>query len=86
MQDFEVPAWVKVKKSDIEVDITKEYGAGKRIRKDVMYDDKITDSEFTKLVEAGELQDEIQKRKKNRDEEEKEEESASRSSRRRKLE
>ena len=44
MQDFEVPDWLKVKRSDVYKDVTKDYGAGKWERKQVSYNDQLTDS------------------------------------------
>jgi len=53
MQEFEVPEWVKIKKQDLEIDVTQNYGSGKRERKQVIYDDDLTESQWTKMVEEG---------------------------------
>lgn len=53
MQDFEVPEWVKIRKQDLEEDSNKEYGQGKRERKTVIYNDDMTESQWTKYVEDG---------------------------------
>ena len=46
MQEHEVPDYVRITKEDLEVDITKEYGAGKRERKQVKYNDDMTDHQW----------------------------------------
>ena len=64
MQEFEVPEWVKIKKQDLVEDLTKDYGAGKRERKQVIYDDDLTESQWTKMVEDGkDPQIELKKRR-----------------------
>ena len=41
-----MPSYVKITRADLEVDITKEYGAGKRERKQVKYNDDLTDNQW----------------------------------------
>ena len=62
IQEYEVPEWVKIKPKIIK---DEEIGnLGKRERKRVNYAEKLTDSQFTKIIEeGGDLHAELEKSK-----------------------
>ena len=70
MEENELPAWLlkddtQLEKMRLEAEEGEVYGRGTRIRKDVDYTDSLTEKEFLKAVEEGNL-DEISDTKKRR--------------------
>lgn len=52
MQEWEVPEWIKIKPEDPNKMI-QELGAGKRQRKQVNYNDEISEGQWLKIIESG---------------------------------
>jgi hypothetical protein len=69
MQDDELPEWMLADLSALDEDITDNYGRGMRERKEVKYDDRLSDLQFAKMLEgedignSSESESEIRKRK-----------------------
>ena len=52
MQDWEVPEWIKTKPEDPNK-LIEEFGHGKRLRKQVNYNDELPESQWLKIIEQG---------------------------------
>ena len=52
MQEWEVPEWIKIKPEDPNK-IVEEFGMGKRQRKQVNYNDEISEGQWLKIIENG---------------------------------
>ncbi len=51
-QDWEVPDWVKTKPEDPDK-LVLEFGAGKRQRKQINYNEEFSEAQFLKIIEQG---------------------------------
>jgi len=64
MQEWEVPEWIKIKPEDPNKN-QGEYGMGKRQRKQVNYNDEISENQWLKIIEqGGDVNQEIEKKRK----------------------
>ena len=52
-QDEEVPFWIKQKPVDQDESLTKEYGRGNRMKKNINYVDELTDNQWMRMLEEG---------------------------------
>lgn len=50
LQDWEVPEWIKVKPDDPNK-LVEEFGMGKRQRKQINYNDEMSDGQWLKMIE-----------------------------------
>ena len=62
IQEWEVPKWITVQPEDNKEDEVDTTNGGKRVRKNVIYIDNLTDEQFDNAVEAGEDLQEVMKR------------------------
>ena len=64
LQDWEVPDWIRTKPEDPNK-LAQDFGMGKRQRKQVNYNDDISEGQWLKIIEqGGDISQEVEKIKK----------------------
>lgn len=72
MQEHELPPWALRASSEIDAIMnkgfvdTEKYGSGKRAKKEVVYDDNLTEAQFLRAVDKGSLDEAIEKKRSRR--------------------
>ena len=76
LQDWEVPEWIRTKPEDPNK-LAQEFGMGKRQRKQVNYNDDISEGQWLKIIESGaDINEEVEKIKKRRAQQDKDPQTA----------